>query len=415
MRKTILALTTSLVGLLALPSLVSAEQYDNLVKLPLDQNQAALIEEVSEGEVLGTDTVALVADEMVDQGPHFFYGEEQIIDEDLIGDVYVVAGKVEVNANIDGDLMVLGGTVILNGDITQDVRAGAGTIYVNGMVGQNLTVGGGQVYFGENAKIGNSVVAGGGDVNLDGQTMGKVLLGGGAARLAGQYGSDVHAQADTFKVMPGVVVNGSLIADAYTSADVAPDAQILREKMVKVIPPEEQKRPVQAEKMKPVGGILVKAALLEFMFKFLIGLVSGSMLIYFLPKLVKNVKTQVQELPMANFGWGLIYLFMAPIVIFFALVSVVAMPIAGLMALVYMGSMIVAKTFVAMAIGDRLVQKLKLKAIKNPYLSFAFGLLVLKMVGYLPILGWLVSCVAFVVGMGAVFTLMKNYLFNKTK
>ncbi|MCL4208515.1 hypothetical protein KJZ63_02690 [Patescibacteria group bacterium] len=399
---------------------IRAEQYDNLVQLPLDQNQAEVIDDQVGGEVLGTQTTkAMVSDKSVldvttvDAGPHFFYGEEQVIDENLVGDVYVFAGKVEINGNIDGDLMVLGGTVVLNGDVTQDVRAGAGTIYVNGQIGQNLTVGAGQIYFGEKALIGNSVVAAGGDVNLDGQTTGKVLLGGGAARLAGKYGSDVHAQADTFKVMPGVVVAGSLIADAYTSADVAPDAQVMKENMVKVVPPEQKNRPQREEKMRSVGGVLVKAVMMEFLFKLLIGFVSGSILIYFLPKLVKAAKNQVLLAPMANFGWGLVYLFMTPIVILLTLVSVVAMPIAGLLVLIYLGSMMVAHTVVAVALGDKLVHGANVKMFKNPYLSFGVGLLVLRLVCFLPLLGWMVGFVSFTIGMGTLFILMKSYLAER--
>lgn len=310
--------------------------------------------------------------------------------------------------------MVLGGTVILNGDVSQDVRAAAGTIQINGLIGQNLTVGAGQVFFGEQARVGNSVVAGGGDVSLNGQTMGKVLLGGGAAKLAGQYGSDVHAQADTFKVMPGVVVNGSLIADAYTSAEVADDAQVMQETMVKVIPPEEHKQ-IQSGRMQPVGGVLVKMALFDFLLKMLIGLVSGSLLIYFFPKLVKAVKSQVLAAPLGNFGWGLVYLFMTPVVICLALISIVAMPVAGLISLVFLGTMMVAKTLVAMALGDKLAANLKLKAFKNPYLSFAFGLLVLQLISFMPILGWIIGFAAFVMGLGAIFTLMKNYLGERKK
>lgn len=414
MRKIVSVFVLTLLGLSLATSSIHAEQYDNLVQLPLDQNQADVMDDANVGDILGTQTTALVDEDVtLDNGPHFFYGEDQVVDENLVGDVYVFAGKAVINGDVDGDLMIFGGTVTLNGNVTQDVRAGAGTIYVNGNVGQNLTVGAGQVYFGEKAVIGNSVVAAGGEVSLDGETMGKVLLGGGAARLAGKYGSDVHAQADTFKVMPGVVVAGSLIADAYTSAEVAPDAQVMKESMVKVVPPEEQHRPSKEEKMKSVGGVLVNAAMVEFLIKLMIGFVSGSVLIYFLPKFVKAATHQTLIAPAANFGWGLIYLFMTPIVILLTLVSVVAMPISGLIVLVYLGSMMVASTLVAIALGDKLVHGANVKMFKNPYLSFGVGLLVLRLVCFLPLLGWMVGFVSFTIGMGALFILMKSYLAER--
>lgn len=416
MRKTSLGLALVVAGLILSPSAVRAEQYDNLISLPIDENQAAVFDQTAlgEGEVLGEKTAALPVVE--NRGPHFFYGEEQILNEDLVGDVYVLAGRVEINSNIDGDLLVVGGKVVLNGDVSQDVRAAAGTIYVNGVIGQNLTVAGGQIIFADTVKVGNSIVAGGGEVSLDGQTQGKVLLGGGAARLAGVFGSDVQARADTFRVMPGVVINGSLIADAYTSADVPDDVQVAERKLVKIVPPEErQPRTARANKMEPLGGVLVKTELLQLVIKLVIGLISGCLLIYFLPKLVNAVKTQVLASPQGNFGWGLVYLFMTPIVILVALISVVAIPIAGLIFLAYLGSMIVAKTMVAIALGEKLAERFKSQNLKNPYLVFALGFVVLKVVGVIPIIGWLVSFGAFVMGMGALFTLAKGYLFGGRK
>jgi hypothetical protein len=423
MKKFISFLFVGLLGLIILPKTIFAMQYDNLIELPVDDAQQQELEalEVSEliwqdtqGEILGV-AVNTVMDEDIDYGPHFYFGEELTVEDDLVGDVYVAGGNVRVNGVIDGDLMVAGGTVTLNGEVTQDVRVAGGEIYVNGIIGDNLTIAGGSIQFSPEAMVGNSIVAGGGNVNLDGETVGRVLLGGGAAQIAGKYGSDVNAQADTISILPGVVIDGSLIADAGLKADVSDEAEIMGEQLVTITPVEERERVVKEAKMKSVGGLLVKATLIEFFMKLAMGIVSGSILIYFLPKFVEQVSKGVLEVPVANAGWGLVYLFITPIVILLSMISIVALPVAGIITLVYILSIIIAQWTVAYALGIKLAKNLKVKAFENKYLGFAVGLLVLNAVGFVPILGWLVKMIAFFIGMGAIFSIIRTNILTKKK
>lgn len=413
MRKILSFFLIGLFGLMILPKTISAKQYDNLIDLPLDdaQQQELLQLEETPGEVLGTTIVEDVAMDQ-DRGPHFYFGENVTLNDNLLGDVYVAGGNVEVNGDIDGDLLIAGGTVVLNGDVTQDIRAGGGTILVNGVVGQNLTLGGGSVVFGSGAMVGNSIVAGAGEISLNGEVLGRVLLGGGAAKLAGNYGSDVRAQVDTINVAPGVVIAGSLMAEAQTDAQVSTEADIQGENLVSVTPAKEKDR-LSEDKMEAVGGVLVKATLVEFMMKLMMGIVSGGLLIYFLPKLVVQLSNSVITSPMSNLGWGFVYLFLTPIVILLTIVSIVALPIAGAITLFYIFTFIVAKWVSAYAIGVKLAVNLKLKALENKYLGFAVGLFILSAVGFIPVLGWLVESFAFFIGLGAIFTMLKSTVLSK--
>ncbi|MDH5532896.1 MAG: hypothetical protein OEX81_00515 [Candidatus Pacebacteria bacterium] len=419
MRKVISVFLIGLFGLMILPKSVLAKQYDNLITLPVDEAQEQEIQamdtsfvlEETDGEVLGTVQNAIVED--VDMGPHFYFGEDITVDEDLVGDVYVAGGTVVVNGMIDGDLMVAGGTVTLNGDVSQDVRAAGGTLMVNGMIGENLSIAGGTILFSSESKVGNSIVAAGGEVSLDGEVLGRVFLGGGAAKLAGSYGSDVNAQADTIQVAPGVVIAGSLIAEAGIKVDVSEEAEVMGEKMVSITPVEGRKD-LSDEKMKSVGGVLVKATLVEFFMKLAMAVVSGGLVIYFMPKLVEQVSKTVLDAPLANAGWGLVYLFITPIVILLAMISIVALPIAGIITLVYLLSFIVAKWAVAYAVGIKLAKNLKVKALENKYLGFAVGMLVINAVGFVPVLGWLVKTIVFFIGMGAIFSLIKLNVLSKS-
>jgi hypothetical protein len=415
MRKIISLLFIVLLSFAIFPREVSAEQYDNLVSLPADEAQQQELElQAAQGEVLGTNSEVMAEENAISEenGPHFYFGETIVLDENLVGDVYVAGGTVEVNGVIDGDLLIAGGTVTLNGEVTDDVRAAGGTVFINGIIGGNLTLGAGSALFDDETRVGNSIVAGAGEISLNGETIGKVLLGGGAAKIAGTYGSDVTAQADTIRVMPGVVINGSLLADAYTQAEVSDEAAISGEKQVTVTPAEE-KQAARENKMDTVGGVLVKATLAEFMAMLVMGIVSGSVFLYFVPKLAQQLADKALNTPVVSAGWGFVYLFLTPIMILITMVSVIALPVAGIVGLFYLISMIGAGWVSAYAVGQKLVANLKVKQLDNKYLTFALGLFVLNAIGFVPVIGWLVKMVAFFVGLGAIFMVIKNTVLSR--
>jgi hypothetical protein len=179
---------------------------------------------------------------------------------------------------------------------------------------------------------------------------------------------------------------------------------VIKQTEVKVTP--EEAKPARSEKMESVGGLLVKATLIEILFGLAMSFFSGSLLIYLLPKLVENAKKPVFVSPMSLFGYGFAYIFLTPILIMLVMASIIGLPIAGIMLLIYLLSMIVAGWIVAAAVGERLAHKMKSKALSGKYLSFGLGLVVLKLVGFVPV---------FVIGMGVIFSLISNNVFRKKK
>jgi len=423
MKKLSLALLIGLFGLILIPkSIAQAEQFDHLIGLPIDSAQEAEIDLILEsatdempenGVILGVNNKEITPE---NKGPHFRFGETIVIDENLTGDVYAGGGTVRVEGKIDGDLLVGGGTIILNGEVTGDVRAGGGNIVFNGIIGQNLTVGGGNIIFNSSATVGNSIVAGGGTIDAAGQAMGNVWMGSGMAKLSGDFGNDVNVYADAMEVAPGVMIGGSLIAETTEEAVIADGAQINGEKKLTLAPEREgKKQKARSKKMDSVGGFLVKASLIGFLVSFIIAVVSGSILLYLVPKLANKLAGQVLESPLANLGWGFAYLILAPMAILFTMATIVALPIGFLMLGFYILSLCLSKWVVAIAVGNKLEMQFKIKALQNKYLSFATGLLVLSLAYAVSLLGGLVQLITLLLGMGVIFGLIKKTFFSKTK
>ena len=340
------------------------------------------------------------------QGPHFFSGETVTITEDLVGDVYVGGGQVLVEGKIDGDLLVGGGMVTLNGEVTEDVRIGGGDVVFNGKVGQDVTAGAGTVVFGPDSEIGGSVLAGSGMVVFNGQVMGDVWTGAGAAQLAGTFDQNVYLETGEIQVLPNAVIGGNLTAKYEEKVDISDQAQIVGEQSV-----EKQFRTQKTEqaidKMAGFGKGMSQA---QATMALVLGLVSGLVLMYLFPKVTDAVTDELLKNPLSSLGWGFIKLIIVPLGAVLLMVTVVGLPLAFLMLMGYAVGMMVATWIAGKALGEVVYKESKISFLKNRYLQFIVGLVLLGLVGLLPLVGWLVKLVAFLMGFGALGMWFKDQI-----
>ncbi|MBT3250014.1 MAG: polymer-forming cytoskeletal protein [Candidatus Pacebacteria bacterium] len=330
-------------------------------------------------------------------GPHFRSGEMVVMTEDLVGDVYVSGGTVMIDGKIDGDLLVGGGTVTLNGEVTEDVRIGAGEVVFNGQVGQDVTVGAGTVTFGPSSEVAGSVIAGSGMVVFNGKVMGDVWAGAGAAQLAGNFGQNVNLETSEMQVLPNAVISGDLNAKYEDKIDVSDQAQIVGEQNL-----EQRYRVAQTEKARDQMANFGKGmGQAKSGMALILGLVSGLILMYFFPKVTDAVTDQLLKNPLSSLGWGFAKLMIVPLSAVLLMVTVVGLPLAFLMLMGYSVGMMTASWIAGKAIGEVVYKESKVTFLKNRYLQFILGLVLLSLAGLLPLVGWLIKLVAFLMGFGA--------------
>lgn len=339
-------------------------------------------------------------------GPHFRAGESIVIDEDLVGDVYVGASTVIVEGKIDGDLLVGGGTVTLNGEVTEDVRVGGGTVVLNGIVGQDVAAGGGSVTFGPSSEVGGSVITGGGMVVFNGEIAGNVLTGAGAAQLAGDFGQDVMLEAGELQVLSNAVIGGNLTANYEEKADVSDKAQIMGEQSIERMY-RSQKAEHARDRMTGVGKGMNQV---RSTMSLVLGLVSGLVLMYLFPKATDAITNKMIKKPLPSLGWGFIKLLVLPITMMVLMVTVVGLPLAFMMLMGFAMGMMVSTWVAGKALGEKIYQESKAKWFKNRYLQFAVGLTLIKLLGLLPLVGWLIKLIAFLMGFGALGMWFKDQI-----
>lgn len=344
-------------------------------------------------------------------GPHFFSNEAVVISDVLSGDVYAVGGTVRVDGAVTGDLMVAGGQVIINGDISEDIRVAGGTVVVNGAVGGSVTAVGGNISFGPSSEVAGSVVTAGGNILLDGTIAQNVVVYAGSVSASGQNLADVAVTSSATALLPSTQIAGDLRIATEDPEAVSDEASVSGTREVVVLTPDVAT--VSEETKNTVAEAVGALHVVSKVYGWLTGLVVGSVLLYFFPKTSQTLVASVKKSPVATFGWGVLYVIVAPVVAIFLLVTVVGLPLGLMVLFAYILDLIAASWVTGLVVGRYLQERTKFSWLRSRYAQYFAGYSLLMLVAALPILGGLVSLLAVCLGMGAFVLLAYSWVQSK--
>ena len=268
--------------------------------------------------------------------------------ETLTGDLLVFGGSADIQAGalVDGNIVLLGGALILDGEVTGDVSA----------TGASVTLG-------PAAHIGGDLI-----------TVGATLDQSESAQVDGQIFNTATSWADGVTIEPGIEP---------------------------IVPLPEVIIPEQIYTYRPLGGLLD-------VFGNAVGLGVLAMLaaLFLAPHAGRVARTVVEQPVMAG-GVGLLVAFLSPLALVMMLLTIILIPVAGLVVVV----LIVAGVFGWIALGLEIGQRFT-RAIHqdwHPSLEAGLGTFALTLVAAalteIPVLnciGWLVPFLLGLAAFGAV-------------
>ncbi|MDQ7814663.1 MAG: hypothetical protein RDU25_02590 [Patescibacteria group bacterium] len=351
-------------------------------------------------------------------------------DEAVPGDLYASAGNLVAAGQVGGDLLIAGGNVVSSGDVEQDIMAVGGTVDINGMVGDDVRVAGGKVNIG--AEVAGDLVAVGGMVQLlPGATIkGDVYVAGGAVVLYGAVEGNVYVRSgsailggsiagntdvvgeEEVKIQRGADLRGSVKLQGLKQP-VVEDGAVLAQDYEFTL---SETRPVKMAK--PDGAALAAFAggVAAFgLIKFLALLAAALVLGYAFKQFSRKHVIETYQRFAPNLGWGFVALIMVPIVAGFLVITLVG-SVIGLALLAAYGLLItLAKVMTALFIGA-LVWRLFSKKMPNDinWKVILVGCLVYQVLCLIPVIGWVLSFIAFLSVFGNLFMASKEAVL-KTK
>lgn len=339
-------------------------------------------------------------------------------DKEIGENVYLVGGTVNVSNPVLGDLSTAGGTVVVSGKVDRDILAAGGNVSIIGgeaedirVAGGNLTIGGkvngeimaagGQVSVTSDAVIARDSYIAGGTLSFAGTENGNLTLAGGEVRVDGIVNGNLlikNAQKVTFG--PRAVVKGTVEYFAPKEATIEDGAQLSSAAVFHKIEDSRGK------------GSGVKPFMAIFGIMFLLKQIAVLAAAYLLWYLRKHDMTSAIEGVFHHF-WktlfrGFAVLVLIPIAAIILLFTVIGWVPAAVLIAAYIALLALAVPTAAIIATSLLMALFKKGRTSLEWYHILGGVIVLSILGFIPVVGWIACFVVFLVSLGAVAGILKT-------
>ena len=338
----------------------------------------------------GEHSVVLPAGE-THEGWYFAGGNQVSIQGTINGDAYVAGGVVEVEGTINGQLVVAGGQVNVSGNVTDRIFGAGGTVRFTGKTGKSITAAGGTVVIGKDATVGENLLAGGGNIQVNGTVEREARVAGREVELTGAVKGNLDVQAERFNAYRGSLVGGSLSVAARDSGNVSVDSGTVRGTVhIDIMKGEHQARILGIRKgvfwPQVIFGLTLFATALALSF--------------LLPGHLKSPASVLLNQPGQSIIWGFIMLIITPVLALILCLTVIAIPLGLFLFLLYLWFLYTSQLVIGVAVGSRLLG-LEGKRGWSLFGAVAIGLLIVQILLFIPVVKIFVVLAGLVVGVGA--------------
>ncbi|MCS6929254.1 MAG: hypothetical protein NZM43_07140 [Saprospiraceae bacterium] len=335
------------------------------------------------------------------------------IEAPIYGDVWCIGGTVILSDTVQGDVVVAGGKVSLRGLVTETVRVAAGTLTLAGQIGGDLLIVGGTVTTETATLVEGNLALAGGNVLLQGIVQGEVKVACGTLTLENTVRKDIYFNGGELYLNGSVEGRAVLVAGKIT---LGPRAMLNEEVRywtaegaiafdkalrpgVKAIFDTSLQRRVEQPNYWQLGFSSF-ATLLWYLLAMLVLLWVGHQA--FSTVLSKAAKI-AHRAPAQSLGYGFLYFILAPVVAFLLLLSLIGIPLGSLVLLFYLLSLLLSHVVTALVATHWLAQQRNYSWPPAIFSLVALGMLVvLRIIGFIPFIGWVVKALLAFVAFGAI-------------
>lgn len=357
-----------------------------LVTLPLTSVFAARFER--------GDMVTITEQELVPQNL-YLAGGQVTFSSTAQKDLIVAGGKVLQNGPVWGDVLAAGGTVDIVEDVRGDIRVAGGQVTIQGMVGGDVTVVGGAVTILPGTVIAGDLVAAGGAVFMQGTVNGQTKLYAGEAEVNGTLAGPVFITSQEKITFGEKTIIGSTLSYRSSEEAIILEGARLGEKVTytKLDVPKVDGATFAAALLAVITVLVV----VKFVALLVAALVAGAVWKTFSHSFAQNAVGKFGT--MALLGLGVAVL--TPIAAIALMVSVVGL-FAGVLLFAAYGVALILAAIYTNILAGALVAKVIKKEVRIGWKWIVLGSVVLVVVSLIPLLGWILAAIIFLVSLGAV-------------
>ncbi len=343
-----------------------------------------------------------------------FIGAESVtIDGNVLGSVFAGTGKYVQSGNIKGDLVLGTGNAMITGSVTGDIYLGAGDVTLSKVsVGGNIIAGAGNLTIDKDSKIGGSLITGAGDLKNYASVGRSVMAGAGVLLLDGKVGKEVRVGGGEIALGPNANIAGNFtyaLGEEESNLTQDPKA-VVSGSTSRYMPPVNAQAEMAKSKedMRKFGMVASRGWLIV---SFIGSLLLGFLLLKLFPKTSMGLSTQIKSDILRSLGVGfLIVIFALPVLLVLSL-TVIGLPLAGMLVLVLCIALHLAKLSASYALGRFIATQFNWNKM-GVYATAFIGLAVFYILRAVPAIGWITSMLFTWTGLGAIWLYTRSNLKN---
>lgn len=337
-------------------------------------------------------------------GDLFIGGGSITVREAVKGDLFAAGGSVDIDTPVAGDAVMAGGKLRLGADVGRNVYAAGGQLTVLGKVGGNARMAGGQIEIAPQAEVAGNLTVTGGNVQLRGGIKGHVQAAGGQLLIDGPIGGDVIATSGKVTLGPGARIAGKL---RYRSGEpLEQDAAAQVTGGIEQLLPKLGRGDGKARAEPALDDESGRQHLRSPLRAWTVGLmVLAALLLALLPGVSAGVASTWRERTGRSLLTGFVVLVCVPVAAILLLITIIGIPVALAVVAAYLALLPVAYVASAIGAGDWALQRWQPQRVAQAWWRIGaacVALLVLALLGWVPVLGWVIGLLALLAGLGAV-------------
>ncbi len=327
-------------------------------------------------------------------------GKQIKITGHIDGDVFCLAEQsLDISGQVDGDVICLSKTINISGQINGSVKIVGYNINVNGIINRSLAVVGKELLLNENSVIKKDVIFWTQKIAAKGK-VGRNLEGRGSdIFIKGDIGRDVDlnivSSVFNLNISKDSHIGGSLKYLAPHKVDIDPD--IIKGNVIY------KKQKIDINKKFDVFAYGMSTTISIFS-----ALVLGLVLVSFWRKQIKIITDQMLSKISLSFVWGMLFVFVFPLLSFFLLFTIIGFSLSVAVVLFWLLVLLFARVFVGILIGRSLLDVLYPSKKDSMIWAMILGVVILWILFSLPLIGFVFSLLSLIWGAGALLLYLRS-------
>ena len=340
-------------------------------------------------DIRSNDVITISKDEN-DLSDLYLFGNTIAVEAPVKNDLIAAGRDIIIDNNTSGNILAAGGTLRIRGESSGSVRIAGGNVVIDGNIGRDLLVAGGNVTITKSATVAGDLLIAGGELVILGKVDGKAIINGGNVRIEGQVGKQVEGNMGQLSIGPKAVIGGNLNYSSTEKATIDKGAVIRgTQHYTRVEKPKEEVR--------QFGGLFEAFSI----YKLVGDIILSIAFILLLGKFIQALAGRIVSGPFKNFAWGLAFVMLTPLISLFLLVLL----LPGVAAFIFYFLVLVLAVYLAKVFTGWLLLRWWYTRRGDKYVldwkSGVAGPLVLFIVALIPVLGWLVVAILYLITIGA--------------